>query len=83
MISAERIVGDRGREVEGKEDGEPEELAVWPIVTKSCTCMAIILYYFIAQNKWIFFPFGRQSSIRSFRARIKAQRIAMWGVSHQ
>lgn len=37
MISAERIVGDRGREVEGKEDGEPEELAVWPIVTKSCT----------------------------------------------
>lgn len=41
------------------------------------------LYDFIAQNKRIFFPFGRQSSVRSVRARIKAQRIAMQGMSHQ
>lgn len=75
-LSADPVIGSRERE--GEERESREELgSSGPMVTKSPTRMAIVLCYLIAQNKQIIFSFGRQSSVRSFRARIKAQRIAI------
>lgn len=52
-----------------REDCEPGGVGlVRPIVTKSRTRMAIVSYYFIAQNQRVFFPLRKTEECQSFGA---------------
>lgn len=47
-----------------------------PIVRKSCTRMAILLYYFIAKDKGLFPPTLEDNNVKSFRARGRVRALA-------